>query len=107
LSLQIKNLHYFVTQRELAVETETGIYLFFDLNKDIEPQIEKLVIFNKEDGDISKKNIIYIDNRVSNKIFYCDTESEYKCRKNLKEIYGNFKDTLPQQEQTSQEAKPS
>lgn len=91
LTLNIANLHYFVTQRELAVEINGGMLIFFDLTKDITPQIEKLVVFSKENADITNNTIIYIDNRISNKVFYCDIETEFTCRNNIKNIYWDIK----------------
>ncbi len=92
IALKIKALHYFVAERELIIELETWEYLIFDLTWNLPAQIEKIVIFHNENGDITTKNIIYIDNRIDNKIFYCDTSTEYLCRVNIREIYGELID---------------
>lgn len=90
LHVQIESLHYFVTEREVLVETQKWFYIILSLQEEAEPQVEKLVIFDKENGRITEKPYIYIDARVTNKIFLCDIENEFDCRKNLKNLYGEI-----------------
>lgn len=62
----------------------------FDLSgENIARQIEKLAVFQKESEDITQKKYIYIDVRIPGKLFLCSYEEEYKCRQNLKDIYGD------------------
>ena len=89
IDIKIKNLTYYEVERELHIETENNIILIFSLDSNIEinEQIEKLVIFNKEDIWLNKNLIVYIDLRIKNKIFYCPIENEYICKENIKSIY--------------------
>ena len=89
INLNIKDITYYVIERELHIETEKDTILIFDLNWNTNEQIEKLAILNKEHIDINKYWIMYIDLRITNKVFYCTIEEEYKCIKNLKSIYSN------------------
>ncbi len=91
IHLQVKELHYYREERELIIELEKWGDVIFDLTKNLSQQVEKLVIFNNEGGDITKRNLIYTDLRINNKVFFCDGESEFFCRLNLKEIYGTRK----------------
>lgn len=91
VQLQVQDLHYYVAERELIIVLESGIELIFDLTKNLWEQIEKLVVFHNESGDITKKNLIYIDLRITNKIFFCDTSTEFLCRTHLRDIYGTKK----------------
>jgi len=87
VQLQIDWLHYYVTERELIITLKSGGDLIFDLTKDLANQIEKIVIFHNEWWDITKKNLIYTDLRVNNKVFFCDISEEFLCRVNIKNIY--------------------
>lgn len=87
LSASIKSIVYYPVEREVHLITNNDIILIFNLSELVDTQIEKLMIFNKEHFNLSKSWIIYIDLRIKNKVFYCDSENEYQCRKNLKNIY--------------------
>lgn len=87
LNSTIKSISYYVVEREAHFTTNTDTILIFDINWNIDNQIEKLMISNKEYYNLSKPGMIYIDLRVKNKIFYCNSENEYQCRKNLENIY--------------------
>ncbi|MDD3646150.1 MAG: FtsQ-type POTRA domain-containing protein [Candidatus Gracilibacteria bacterium] len=87
LSTSIKSINYYPIEREAHYITNNDIILIFDLNGLVDDQIEKLMIFNKEYLNLSKSGIIYIDLRIKNKVFLCNSENEYQCRKNLKDIY--------------------
>ena len=99
ITLKIKNIHYYVAEREVIIELEKWWDLIFDLTKNLSAQIEKIVIFNKESGDITKKNLIYTDLRIENKVFFCDITSEFFCRINLKNIYGERKKEIPKEKE--------
>lgn len=88
IELQIESLHYYVKERELIIVLQSWGELIFDLTKDLETQIEKLVIFHDEWWDIRKRSLIYTDLRIENKVFFCDTNEEFLCRLHLKTIYG-------------------
>jgi len=87
VNIKIKNVIYYVIERELHIEITNGTRIIFDLDSDTKNQIEKLAVFNKEQSDIGKISIIYIDLRINNKIFYCTKENEYQCKINIKSIY--------------------
>jgi len=89
INTKIKSLTYYEIERELHIETENNLLLIFSIDSsiDVNEQIKKLVIFNKDHLSLDKNTIVYIDLRVKNKIFYCPTESEYVCKKNIKSIY--------------------
>jgi hypothetical protein len=87
INIKVNELTYFVVERELHLKTENNTTIIFDLNKNIQNQLEKIVIFNKDQLNINKNPIIYIDLRIKNKVFYCTNENEYQCYKNIKSIY--------------------
>lgn len=87
INIKIKKLFYYEVWRELHITTEQDTTIIFDLDTDTKMQIEKLAIFNKEHLNIDKSNIVYIDLRINNKIFYCPIEEIVKCNKNIKSIY--------------------
>lgn len=87
-SLTYKNYTYYKKESEFHIVTEKWTIIIFDLNKDINVQVKKLNIFlNKKDIKKNKNAIIYIDLRVNQKIFYCDSSNEFQCRLNLNLIY--------------------
>jgi len=92
VQLQVDSLHYYVTERELIIALASGGDIIFDLTKDLATQIEKVVIFHNEGWDITKRNLIYTDLRINNKVFFCDTSKEFLCRVNIKNIYGTRKE---------------
>ncbi len=87
VDLKIKELKYYSTERELHITTWKNTIIIFNLNWNIKEQIEKIVIFHKEQLDINNGTIVYIDLRIKGKIFYCLTEEEFQCKQNLKDIY--------------------
>lgn len=87
INIKIEKLIYYEIEREIHVVTDKNTTIIFDLDSDIKKQIEKLAIFHKEQMDITKNPIIYIDLRINNKIFYCTEEEKYQCDINLKSIY--------------------
>ncbi len=88
LWLKIKNIYYFVKEREVHFDVNNDVKLIFDLNVEIDEQLKKLIVFNKEHLNLMKSTVInYIDLRVLNKIFYCENEFIWSCKNNLKLIY--------------------
>lgn len=88
ISLQIENIIYYQTQRELHLLTQNNNRLIFDINEDTQKQVEKLAIFQTENNILNKNDILYTDLRIQNKIFFCTTKTEYICKKNLNYLYG-------------------
>ncbi|NVP17089.1 hypothetical protein HUU51_00005 [Candidatus Gracilibacteria bacterium] len=89
LNIKIKELDYYEVERELHVKIENDTIIIFSLDDDLDymSQIEKLVIFNKEYSSIIDSKIYYIDLRIKNKIFYCNSDMSYQCNENIKSIY--------------------
>lgn len=88
LWLKIKNIYYFENEREVHFDINNDIKLIFDLNVEVDEQIKKLIVFNKEHKNLIKDNTInYIDLRIWNKIYYCENEVIWSCKNNLKLIY--------------------
>ena len=87
IEIKAEKVKYYVTEKELHMRTKNTL-LIFSLTGDINQQIEKLVVFNKQHYQIKNPGIFYIDLRVANKIFYCKIEDQVSCEKNLTRIYG-------------------
>ncbi len=88
LWLKVKNIYYFEDERETHFDINNDIKLIFDLNVEVEEQMKKIIVYNKEHKNLTKDNSInYIDLRVPNKIYYCENEFIWSCKKNLKLIY--------------------
>jgi hypothetical protein len=84
----IKDVNYYVTEKEAHFIMETWATLIFDLTKPIASQIEKLAVFHQENIEITNPTIIYIDLRIANRLYFCSTENEFTCNENLNFIYG-------------------
>lgn len=87
LNVTINGIIYYETERELHIDTKNNIKLIFDLEKEVEEQIKKLSIFDKDYKKLNLWWIVYVDLRILNKIFYCKTENEFQCNLNIKSIY--------------------
>jgi hypothetical protein len=48
-----------------------------------------LAIFNKDYFKINNWTFVYIDLRISNKIFFCPTEIKNQCETNLTGVYNH------------------
>ena len=85
----VKNIYYFEKEREVHFDINNDTKLIFDINIDeVDEQMKKLIVFSKEHIDLAKENTInYIDLRIPNKIYYCETEFVWSCKKSLKLIY--------------------
>jgi hypothetical protein len=89
INVWIANLYYYEIEREFHIELDNWGLLIFSVDDDISSdlQIEKLAIFNKDYFEINNWIFVYIDLRISNKIFFCSTEIKNQCETNLKGIY--------------------
>lgn len=87
INIGIKNLTYYELERELHMKLKNNTLLIFSLDWEIDNQIKKALIFNKDFLHINNNNIVYIDLRINNKIFYCLKETETDCKANIKKIY--------------------
>lgn len=84
----IQETYYFPQEREVHYVLSTGNKLIFDLDGKIDDQVKKLLIFHKEQSDLTKNSIVYTDLRIRGKIFFCTLENEYQCKLNLEKDYG-------------------
>lgn len=89
INVSIADLYYYESERELHINLEDGSFILFSIDypEEIEHQIEKLAIFNKDYFSIDKSIFVYIDLRIKNKVFYCPIEIKNQCESNLKGIY--------------------
>jgi hypothetical protein len=87
IEIKAENIKYYVIEKEIHIHTKNTL-LIFSLADNIDQQIEKIVVFNKQHYQIKNPGIFYIDLRVANKIFYCKTDDQNICEKNLTRIYG-------------------
>lgn len=85
--IKIDSINYYKKEAELHIKDISGTILIFDLNKDINIQIQKLNIFYKKYYSKIKLWIIYLDLRINEKIIYCPRSSEFDCKENLRYIY--------------------
>lgn len=87
VNIKIDDIIYYKISNEVHYLINNKTRLIFDLEQDIDKKLEQIFVFNKEKINIIKPWIIYIDNRVESKVFYCpDTETQ-QCIENLNYIY--------------------
>lgn len=84
---KIKNILYYEIEKEVHFELENDNIIMFTLEKDLKQQIKKTAIFHAEHREVTDDGLIYLDMRVTNKVFYCDNETTNQCNNNLKKIY--------------------
>ena len=85
---QIAHSKYYIQEKELHIQSNIGTIFIFDISNDLNSQIQKLAIYQKEQENIAEKKYIYIDVRIAQKLFLCGYDEEFSCRDNLKKIYG-------------------
>lgn len=91
VNLKIEDIIYYKIAKEVHFIINNKTRVIFDLEElkwwEIEEKLKQILVFNKEKINITKPWIIYIDNRIKSKIFYCpDTEVD-QCIKNINYIY--------------------
>ena len=86
-STKLSNIEYFPIEKEVHFNTIEKSKFIFDLNSNLDIQLQKLMIFKKENLSIVKLWIVYVDLRIKNKIFYEEKKEEKLCIENLKRIY--------------------
>lgn len=87
LNIKINNIIYFKKEREIHFIINNKNRIIFDIEWNIDENLEQLFVFNKEKKEITKDWIIYIDNRIKGKVFYCEKTEISNCLKNLNYIY--------------------
>lgn len=97
-------IYYFIRERELLIKDTLETIYIFDLEQSIETQIRKLAIYNQETESNSPKSQVYIDVRISEKLFLCSRQTEAICKNNLEQIYETsiFWDPLPEVSESQQ-----
>lgn len=85
--IKINYISYYQIEREVHFSINNNLLLIFDLTQDLKKQVKNFIVFNTNNLKLIKDNIIYIDLRIDNKIFYCEKDNEYKCNLNINSIY--------------------
>jgi len=98
LWFESSQIYYFIRERELLIKDTSETIYIFDLEQSVETQIKKLAIYNQESEITSPKAQVYVDVRISEKLFLCSRETEDACKNNLEQIYETsiFWDPLPE-----------
>ncbi len=86
-NLKINSILYYKTEKELHFIINNNTRLIFDITSDIDKSLKQLFVFNKEKINITRPWIIYLDNRINSKIFFCPTDEAAKCIRNINIIY--------------------
>ncbi len=89
INVNIDEITYYKNERELHIRNQNNTLLIYDLESDINKQIEKTVVFDQEHYSLKKEWIIYIDFRINDKLFYCTNEYRWICKSNLERLYWN------------------
>jgi hypothetical protein len=87
VNLVINNIIYYKTSREVHFIINNKTRIIFNIEWDLEEKLKQIFVFSKEKINITKPGIIYIDNRVKSKIFYCPETEIKQCIENLNYIY--------------------
>ncbi len=95
---------YFIKERELLIKDSLWTIYIFDLQQDIDAQIRRLAIYDKESNENKRDLQVYIDLRISEKIFLCTRETEDTCKNNIEKIYWSsiFFNPLPEVSESQQ-----
>jgi len=86
-NLKINNIILYNIEREVHFIINNNTRILFDLNWNIEKQLNQLFVFNKETIDITKYGTVYIDNRIESEVLYCTIMDLKQCIINLNTIY--------------------
>lgn len=82
-----QDIRYYKNENELLIKVESFWYLIFDLTQNLDEQISKLRIFNNEYKNNISHEIIYIDLRIIEKIYYCTSRTRNSCNQSLRYLY--------------------
>lgn len=85
---QISHRIYYVRQEEVIFLTRQWVMLIFDLTENSRHQTEKLGLYIQSLQDTQFSDYIYLDLRISGKVYACWKKNEYLCRSNMNKIYG-------------------
>lgn len=77
---EIQNLNF----KEISANSKSGTKYFFNLNNQLEKNLERLKLLLQQNSDINDKNLTYIDMRYGEKAYVCKINSE--CSKNKENI---------------------
>jgi len=87
LGINIQDILYYEKEWEVLIIGENSNIYIFDLAADVTAQVKRLAIYNQDQSDITDSRYVYIDVRVSWKLFLCRYEAEFSCLENLTRIY--------------------
>ncbi|MCP4523378.1 MAG: hypothetical protein GY828_04100 [Candidatus Gracilibacteria bacterium] len=87
IDTSIVDIYYYPIEKEVHFQLESGALLLLTFATSLNDQIKKSAIYNTEYRALSHPDIVYLDLRIKNKIFFCDVEQEVQCKRNLKRIY--------------------
>lgn len=89
VNIKFNEFYYHEKEREIHIGIESSGLLIFSIEQDyeVEEQVEKLAILNKDYFGIGQNIYNYIDLRAKNKVFYCTRERDNQCNSNLKNLY--------------------
>lgn len=97
LGFQISYMRYYQTERELHIFDSYMTMYILDLSWNLELQGEKLAIYWAEKNlSWNTKDLIYIDVRVSQRLFICRDENKIVCKNNLDMIYKSPEIKIPE-----------
>lgn len=97
-------IYYYITEREVLIKDNSWTIYIFDLERDIDNQIKRIAIYDTESTENKRDSYVYIDVRISDKLFLCGIENEVTCNNNLQQIYWNtiFQSPLPELSESQQ-----
>jgi len=87
VNLIINDIIYYKTSREVHFIINNKTRIIFNIEWNLEEKLKQIFVFSKEKINITKPGIIYIDNRIKSKIFYCPETEIKRCIENLNYIY--------------------
>jgi len=91
VNLKIEDIIYYKISKEVHFIINNKTRIIFDLEEtdfwNSDEKLKQIFVFSKEKIDITKPWIIYIDNRVESKIFYCPETEIKTCINNINYIY--------------------
>ncbi len=91
LDKKIQEIILFQVENELHIIWENKTHYIFDLKEDVHTQIKKLAVYTEKQPNTSS---VYIDLRIKDTLFDCQTDMSYQCQKNLTNIYSTKKEAF-------------
>jgi len=94
----------FITEREVLIKDNSWTIYIFDLERNIDDQIKRIAIYDTESTENKRDSYVYIDVRISDKLFLCSFEIKETCNNNLQQIYWDtiFQNPVPELSESQQ-----